>query len=84
MQTIFFMFRSEIPRERQKDVLHQVQAWSKIRSADWFSPNSTDQDIRRSAYVVVDASTDTSALTNQLKSLPEVESAFIPSERGWY
>ncbi len=82
MQTVFLIFLPAIPQARQEEVLIDIRSVKDVQASGWLSPDASEPNTRRAAYVSLDDGADAAIWIERLKVMPEIESAFIPSVRG--
>lgn len=81
MRSVTFNFRPGISMDQQEHVLKHVNTWGDVRKASRLKPGAKHPLLSRMAYAYVTGDADLGDLVKRLSSLPEVESASIPSRR---
>lgn len=80
-RVITFIFRPQITRRRQDELLAEISGWEKIDQAAHLKPDTKLQALERLCYVSVADDADPDTIIHQLAELPEVESASTPAPR---
>lgn len=81
MRSIPITFHPDVPPERQKAVLEEVNNWNSIEAAGQLMPDAENDEIRRMAYAYVSDDAEIEAVSKQLEAVPEIEAAAPPPER---
>jgi hypothetical protein len=81
MNSIMFNFRPDLPPEKQKVLLEQINTWNGISKAGHLKPNAQNSVIARMCYAYVNETEELKVLMEKLSALPEIESVSIPATR---
>ena len=80
-RVITFIFRPQISRRRQDELLSEIAGWEKIDQAAHLKPETKLRALERLCYVSVADDADPDRIIHQLAQLPEIESASTPTPR---
>lgn len=81
MHNIEITFHDNTDFEQQKTILKKINAWDSVESAQLVMPESTDEKIKRMAFVLVKNNADVDQVLKQLKRFSEINSPVIPPKR---
>ena len=76
-----FVFRAEVPLDRQDAVLAEIRSWHTNGSVDRLTPEAKQPDLLRMCYAYLEDDADADAVVQRLLELPEIESASLPTRR---
>ncbi len=82
MRSIVFNVRPEIGHKEQAALLTRLRRLPGVDRATCLNPNSKSAVIQRMCYAYVKDDADLESLRRQIGSLPEIESADVPAQRG--
>jgi hypothetical protein len=82
METIIFNFKASVDPQTQRTALTKIRAWEGVNTVTRFDPNAKDPYYARVYVLYVEKGADADAIVEQLLSLPEIENAQAPAQRG--
>jgi hypothetical protein len=81
MRSIEITFHQNTDLNQQKIALKKIKSWKSIESAGHLMEDSVDDNIKRMAFAYVADEADIKAVSQKLKSLPEIETAVFSAQR---
>lgn len=82
MRSISVMFHPGISLQRQKDVLREINEWKEVDKTSYLLPNSDHPDVSRMVNTYINDEANIDEIAQNLKQIPEIESATVPPRRG--
>jgi hypothetical protein len=80
-RVVTFSFRPEVSRERQEEVLAEIERWKQIEHASHLKPDAKMSELMRLCFAYVKDDADANEVATNLAAMPEIESASSPSVR---
>ena len=82
MRSITFRLDKRLSPSQQDAAFESVRKIPGVSSAESFLPCSTDLALRRLGYACIDDDACIEEVLSDVESLPEVEDASLPAQRG--
>jgi hypothetical protein len=82
MRSILFNIKPEVSSADQDALLQRMNAIPGIHRASSLNARAKNASVRRMCFAEVQDDSDIHALLGQIQSMPEVEEAALPAQRG--
>jgi hypothetical protein len=81
MRQLMFNFNINVPADRQRNLLKEIEAWPDIYKAAHLKPDAKRPEVRRMCVAYLSDDADLEAVREKLLRVEEIETAVIPAAR---